>query len=275
MESPLAKYKRQPKLYISLPHGGKWYSKNNIAKTEDIEVYSMTANDEIALKVPDGLYSGKVVTEVIRNCIPSIKDPWMIPMTDFDYLLASVRLASYGDTINIESKCRECQNIDTFGVEIQNILRHYESIEFESDVKINDFLFRMRPLYYKEASELSKVSMQVQRTLVQTIPKIEDETERQENIDALYAQINQATLNAVSATVVDISTPDGEVESQPQIVQDFIKNGDPVFFNSLQEAYKKNTEKFTLPKSNVECSECGHKTQIAPNLDYANFFGVG
>jgi len=275
MESPLQKYTRQPKLYISLPHGGKWYSKNNITKTEDIEVYSMTANDEIALKVPDGLYSGKVVTEVIKNCIPSIKDPWMIPMTDFDYLLASIRLASYGETINVESKCKKCENIDTFGIEVQSVLNHFESIEFVPDVKINDFLFRMRPLYYKEASDLSKISMQVQRTLMQSIPKIEDPDERQESIDALYAQINQATLNAVAATVVDISTPDGEVESQPQIVQDFIKNSDPVFFNTLQEAYKKNTEKFAIPVSDVECSECGTKSQIAPNLDYANFFGIG
>jgi len=27
--SPLAKYARQPKLYISLPSGGNWYSQNN------------------------------------------------------------------------------------------------------------------------------------------------------------------------------------------------------------------------------------------------------
>ena len=67
MQSPLAKYVRQPKLYINLPSGGNWYSKNNLDSPTEIEVYSMTANDELALKTPDGLYSGKVVTKVIYN----------------------------------------------------------------------------------------------------------------------------------------------------------------------------------------------------------------
>lgn len=274
MDSPLAKYTRQPKLYMNLPNGGKWYGKN-IDKVEEVEVYSMTASDEIGLKTPDGLYSGKVVTNVIKNCIPAIKDPWFIPMTDFEYILASIRLASYGEIINIDSTCSSCKNVDTFAIDIQNILRHYEQIEFKSEVKINDFLFRMRPLCYKEATELNKISMQVQRSLMQTIPTIEDDDKRQETIDSLYEQINMATLNAITACVVDISTPDGEVESQPIIIQDFIKNSDPIFFNTLQKAYKENTEKFTLPKSDIECSSCGHKDKISANLDYASFFERG
>lgn len=273
-QSPLAKYTRQPKLYINLPNNGKWYGKN-IDKVEEIEVYSMTASDEIALKTPDGLYSGKVVTNVIKNCIPSIKDPWLVPMTDFEYLLASIRLASYGDTINIDSTCTECSNVDTFSIDVQNILRHFETVEFNSEVRINDFLFRMRPLCYKEATELNKISMQVQRSLVQTIPTIENDEQRQETIDALYEQINQATLDAISACIVDISTPDGEVENQPFTIQEFVKNSDPVFFNKIQEAYKANAQAFSLPKSDIECSSCGKKDKISTNLDYANFFGLG
>lgn len=273
--SPLAKYLRQPKLYVNLPSGGNWYSKGNLETATDLEVYSMTANDEISLKTPDGLYSGKVVTKTIQNCVPGIKDAWMIPMVDFDYIMAAVRLASYGDHIQIDSVCSKCQNKDSYQVEVQNILSHLENAEFNTEVRVEDFVFRLRPLYYKEATELNKISAYVQRAMVQTIPKIKDEDEKQETIDNLYAQINEATTNALTSCVVEIVTPDGETESHPQFVKEFILNSDPKFYNEIESAYRKNNENLKLPESNVECSECSNKYTVSTNLDYANFFGGG
>ena len=273
--SPLQKYLRQPKLYISLPSQGLWYAKNNIDKTEDIEVYSMTANDEISLKIPDGLYSGKVVTNLIKNCVPSIKDPWMMPMIDFDYVLAAVRMASYGDTITIDSACPECSNQDTYSVEVQGILNHIENAKFQHEINVDGFIFRIRPLYYKEVTELNKISMFVQRALAQAIPNIEDEDAKQEQIDLLFEKINNATKDAVTAGIVEIVTPEGESVTNPQFIRDFVLNSDGGFFGKIQDLYKQNTEALAIPPSEVECSECSHKYNVATNLDYSNFFGEG
>ena len=273
--SPLAKYLRQPKLYISLPSGGNWYAKNNLETAEELEVYSMTANDEINLKTPDGLYSGKVVTKTIQNCIPGINDAWMIPMVDFDYIMAAIRLASYGEHIQIDSVCTSCKNKDTYQIEVQNILNHLESVEFVSEVRVEDFIFRLRPLYYKEATELNKISSFVQRALQQTIPKITDDEERQNTIDSLYEQINNATSNALTTCVTEIVTPDGDVETHPQFIKEFILNSDPKFYNTIENQYRENNKKLKLPESEVECGECEHKYKIAANLDYSNFFGGG
>lgn len=273
--SPLQKYTRQPKLYIDLPSRGNWYAKNNIDKVEEVEVYSMTANDEIGLKIPDGLYSGKVITNLIKNCVPSIKDPWMIPMIDFDYILAAIRLASYGDSINIDSSCPKCENRDTYSIEIQGILDHIQTVKFQSEIKIEDFIFRIRPLYYKEVSELNKISTYVQRSLSQVIPKIEDEDQRQEQIDLLFQQINEATKLAVASGITEIITPDGESETNPVFIKDFVLNNNPVYFNKIQELYKTNTQSLAIPSSEVECSNCSNKYSISTNLDYSNFFGEG
>jgi hypothetical protein len=273
--SPLAKYLRQPKLYISLPSGGKWYSKSNVDSAEDIEVFSMTANDEIALKTPDGLYNGTVVVNVIKNCIPKIKDPWMVPMVDFDYLLASIRLASYGENINTDAACPKCSNVDTYGVNIQGILQHIEKAEFRSEIRVDDFVFRIRPLYYKENIELSKTSMMVQRALNLQIPNITDDDEKQKQIELLFSTINDSTSNAVTSGVIEIVTPDGETEKNPVFIKEFILNSDPKFFNAIQDLYKENNRNLSLPKSEVECSECKNKYTITTNLDQSNFFGQG
>ena len=74
--SPLQKYKRQPKLFIDLPSKGAWYSPQVAEKFEELEVYSMSASDEIAVKTPDALITGNAVVNIIQNCIPEIKNAW-------------------------------------------------------------------------------------------------------------------------------------------------------------------------------------------------------
>ena len=273
--SPLGKYLRQPKLYINLPSKGQWYAKNNLDSAEELEVYSMTAADEINLKTPDGLYSGKVVTKVIQNCIPGIKDAWMIPTRDFDYIMAAIRLASYGEFIQMGASCPKCQTEDQYQTEIQSILTHLENVEFNTEIRVDDFIIRIRPLYYKETSEVQKINTFVQRALYVTIPKITDEKEKDATIEQLYEQINNATVDAVTSCVTEILTPEGESETNPVFIKEFLLNNDPKFFNAVEETYKKNNQALALPKSEVECSECKELYTISTNLDYASFFGKG
>tara|TARA_B110000503_G_scaffold44691_1_gene72975 strand:+ start:1558 stop:2403 length:846 start_codon:yes stop_codon:yes gene_type:complete len=273
--SPLAKYARQPKLYISLPSGGNWYSQNNLTKTSDIEVYSMTASDEIALKTPDGLITGDSVISVIKNCIPAIKDPWMIPMIDFDYILASIRLASYGENITTSGACEKCQNVDQFEISVQSILDHIASAEFQTTIPVNDFTVRIRPLYYKETTEINKVSTTVQRAITQQIPNIKDEDEKQKHIESLYAMINDSTLNATISGITEIITPDGDTETNQISIKEFIKNTDPIFYNKVQDAYKNNAKQMEIPLSMVACSECEHEYKVSASLDQSNFFVRG
>ena len=68
--SILKKYQRQPKLYIDLPSQGKYYSEGSLTKHEEIEVYSMTASDEIIIKTPDALLNGEATARIIANCVP-------------------------------------------------------------------------------------------------------------------------------------------------------------------------------------------------------------
>ena len=273
--SPLAKYSRQPKLYISLPSGGNWYNSKTLSKADEIEVYSMTASDEIALKTPDGLITGNSVVDVIHNCVPAITDAWMIPMIDFDYILASIRLASYGEHIATSGTCPKCANVDQFEIAVQSVLDHITNTKFQTDIPVNNFTVRIRPLYYKETSEVNKVSTTVQRAITQQIPNMTDEDEKQKHIQSLYAMINESTLSATIAGITEIVTPDGETETNPVTIREFIKNTDPIFYNKIQDTYKKNTQEMSIPKSTVACGECEHEYEVSTNLDQSNFFDTG
>ena len=279
-QSPLKKYNRQPKLYIDLPSKGQWYKSGALEKTEELEVYSMTANDEIATKTPDALITGNAIVKIIENCIPGIKDAWSITTRDLDYILASIRIASYGDTMNISHTCIKCSNEDTFSIPLQTLLDHLQSAQPIYEIKIRDFAFRLRPLMYKEiiANQLS--SMKVRRQLYQI--SASDETtdtdeinKRTDAMNLLYEDITQQTKDIICSIVTEIVTPEGESETNPIFIKDFILNNESEFYNIVQTSFADNNLKLTAPANEVKCSECEETAKVTPSLDYSSFFSRG
>lgn len=272
LSSPLKKYPRVAKLHIELPSQGRFYPSGALSKTSELEVYSMTANDEIRMKTPDALYTGIAVADMIKNCVPAIKDPWAMPNLDFDYILAAIRLATYGSTIELGVKCSKCSEESTYEIEIQRILDHFTSQTFIDEININDFTFYLRPLTYKELTIVRKETFSVQRNLTQYIPKIEDLNQRQEKVNELYDKINELQTDVMYSIVSKIVTPDGEEETDHTQIVDFLKNSGPEFYHGLKAAYAKMNEVWAVPKSKVTCPNCNNEDAITPNMDYSSFF---
>ena len=275
--SPLQKYKREPKLLVDLPSKGNWYPQGTLVKAEEMEVYSITASDEIKLKTPDALFTGQVIPDLIQKNIPAIKNAWMMPVIDVEYCIAALRLASYTDTIEFNIKCPECQSEDTYGFKLQSIMDHFSNAVFQDEVLVDGFRFRIRPLTYKEETENNKINFKLQRTIIQNIPKLSEEDQEKE-LDKIYEQINSLLENIICQSITEVTTPDGDQETQPQFIREFILNsGEKKFYNEISKVFEKNKNSFSVPKSSIQCSneECKHEYQSGITLDYSNFFGNG
>ena len=100
--NPLQKYFRQPSVYIKLPSGLQ-YGTDVIepSTTGELAVLPMTAMDEVKFKTPDALMNGQGVVDVIQSCIPQIKDAWKITSYDLDSIFLAIRIATYGETVDI------------------------------------------------------------------------------------------------------------------------------------------------------------------------------
>ena len=100
--NPLNKYFRQPAIYVSLPSGTN-YPSHVVTPTQtgELGVMPMTAKDEIRFKTPDALMNGQGVVDVIQSCVPDIKDAWEIKSYDLDTILVAIRIATYGETMEI------------------------------------------------------------------------------------------------------------------------------------------------------------------------------
>ena len=164
-QNPLRKYFRQPKVYITLPSKGKFYQPNsiNIPEGEEYPVYAMTAKDELTMKTPDALLNGAATVEIVKSCVPAIINPWAMPSIDLDAILIAIRIATYGDTMEIETKAPVTGEDRTFSVDLRTLLNKLVTKEYNTELQLGEMKINTRPLTYREFTDASLKTFEEQR----------------------------------------------------------------------------------------------------------------
>ena len=67
IQNPLSAYFRAPKMYTTIPSGGRFYGPEILESTDNNEypVFPMTTKDELMLKNPDALLTK--ISKIIRS----------------------------------------------------------------------------------------------------------------------------------------------------------------------------------------------------------------
>ena len=139
--NPLKKYFRQPSIYVTLPSGANYAPEVlEPSKSGEIGVMPMTAKDEIRFKTPDALMNGEGVVQVIQSCVPQIKDAWNIKSYDLDTILIAIRIATYGETMDINFTVPVAKETVSHTVNLPAILDQLKQIKIEDSFTMQDGL---------------------------------------------------------------------------------------------------------------------------------------
>jgi|TARA_B110000240_G_scaffold51905_1_gene59428 hypothetical protein len=283
MSSFLEKYKRQPKIYIDLPSQGTFYSPEVLEdqKFTSLPVFGMSAMDEIMFKTPDALFSGEATAQVIRSCIPSILDPWSIVGYDLDYLLISIRIATYGDTIPVSTSCPKCDEQTQNEINLSGLLANFANHGVKESFDINELTFNLKPITYKASTDFSVQRYHIDRAIAQLENQDVSYEEKQKELNQLLFDITKLNLQVATAHVESIQTTEDvedeeNIELDPDAIVDFISNNDSEFYTKLQDGITALTEKWNLPAFDITCAseECNHTYKTTLDLDYSSFFGL-
>ena len=234
--NPLSSFMRQPKIYIRLPSGGQYWPAGSIIPTENGEfpVYSMTARDELLLKVPDALLSGQAVVDVIQNCIPNIKNAWQIPSIDLDVILIALRLATYGEQMKTPVSLNDDIEIE-HTIDLRTVLDALQnSIIWDPLIQINDELIvYVKPLTYKQIADSALKTFETQKIMsVINNDTINDE-EKIKIFQESFNKLTEVTINLVQNSVYMVESTAGTTDNQ-QHIQEFLNNIDKEIFNKIQ-----------------------------------------
>ena len=279
-QNPLKKYFRQPKLFITLPSQGNFYPKGAIDFPEngELPVYPMTAKDELTMKTPDALLNGQATVDLIQSCVPNIKDAWQMPSIDLDLILIAIRIATYGENLDITTKVPNTGKEKEYTVDLRKILQQLSAPGYEHNIEINGMQVFLRPLTYKEFTDASLKTFEEQRIFRLVNDQNIPDQEKLSRFSESFLKLTQLTVGMISKSIAKIVIDDTEVTDQ-RFIKEFIDNADKEFYNQITDHLELQKSKFQIKPMKV-ISEPEEVAEGAPEefevpitFDQSNFFG--
>jgi hypothetical protein len=262
-------------MYFKLPSNGVGYSKDvvEIPPNNELPVYPMTAIDEMTLRAPDGLFNGAAMVDLIKSCIPNIKDPWSINSIDFDASIIAIKAATGNGKMSVSSTCPACSEVTDFDVALLQILADIKDVNYDDVMSIRELKVKFRSLTYAETNQNNIAQFQVQKTVFD-LQNVEDSDQKQEVLKNMLKKLGELVTDAVSTTIEYIETPETKVTDKA-FIRDFLNNCDRETNSAIKDRSIDLRKKNDIKPLQVTCPECSHKYEQQIIINATDFFDIG
>lgn len=274
MQNPLVAAYRKPALYVSLPSGGKYYLKKpQLSVDNELAVYPMTARDELVSKTPDALFNGEATISMIHSCCPDIEDPREMPVNDLLAVLIGIRIASYGDNLDVDVNCPECNHLNQLTVNANAILGSVGPTTNPDKVTLpNGFVIKTKPYTLQDRTTLQVQNIK-QRKLIESLAdaNLTDE-QREAKFGQTFVELADLTVSLISNCIVGVQIPDSDnIVDRDQILE-WLKTITKKDYDMIKETVEGLSNSKTESKFSANCQECNHSWETSVDMDIANFF---
>lgn len=221
MSNPLLEKIKLPGKIFQLPSKGIFYNDELKNINGEIHVQPMNTFDEIILKNPDMLFSGRAMEPVFANCIKDINKPNDLLGKDIDAIMLFLRLVTYGPIYEI-SASHNCENakyhIYNINLEemVQNMkyidpaeMRDIFVIELENGQVVNlrparyiDTIQLMQENQNKKELTVDDIKKNVELNMLSIIKDIDGISDR----ELILEWIQQAPANLIEKIITKVSS---------------------------------------------------------------------
>jgi len=277
-ESKLSKYYRAPKLYVRVPSQGAFNPDIQQTMSDELAVMAMTGRDETMIKNPDALLNGEAVTSVIKSCVPGIKDPKELPITDIDTLLVAIKIATTGDEHEISAKCPKCKTETGGVVNLRNILPTAKMLESEYPVRLDTGVtVYIKPYTYALQTEVALAAFDEAKTLQNLTKEKDINAESMSVYNKSFRKMAEMSVSMLARSIVKVVTPDGDEVSDPNEIYAFIQNVDSNAAKTIDNVLEKINSLDIDKKVSLTCEkeDCKHQWTTEIEFNVADFFAVG
>lgn len=257
--NPLLARVQIPGETFRLPSGGLFYTNGELdsnVRNGEVHVHPLTAVDEIIIKNPDKIMSGKGVSEVISRCIPEILQPGRLFAKDVDFLLIALRKVTYGSDIKVEYKhnCEQARE-HVYKFDINDFITDAKAIDpttidqmFTTQLP-NGQMVRLKPMKFDDVIEMM--------SFVAKSQNMEYEELRFKLFDILTTVIDR----------VD------EVTNQTHIREWMRTIPDP-WVKQINNVIVKNSDWGVKVTRTNKCKDCGQSIELEIDLNPISFFTI-
>ena len=279
--NPLSKYYRQPGVYIKLPSGGKYFSEGAFQPTAngEIPVLPMTAKDELNFKTPDALLNGQATVDVIQSCVPNIKDAWQVVNHDVDTILLAIRIATFGENMDIEAPVPVTNEMQTHSVNLPGILETLAISELKDEITTKSgFKIKVAPLTYKDLTKNQLAAFEQQKIYATVSNSQLGEDEKSLRFIQSFRKLSELNFEVLVESLVSITTPDGNTTTDKAQIKEFFDNATAKITEEIQNALAELRLQGSIKPMKVKATEEQIKAgvpatyEVPITFDNANFF---
>ena len=234
--NPLNKYFRQASIYVSLPSGTN-YPPHVVTATQtgELGVMPMTAKDEIRFKTPDALMNGQGVVDVIQSCVPDIKDAWQIKSYDLDTILVAIRIATYGETMEINFTVPGVNENVSHTVNLPAMLDQLKATKVDGHVTLKDGLkITVRPLTYKDMTSTSLQTFQQQKMYSAIQDSQLADEEKAKRFNDAFKVLTDLNASILLKNISIITMTDGTEITDPAHIKEFVDNANTTLIKEIE-----------------------------------------
>ena len=235
--NPLNKYFRQPALYVALPSGTD-YPPHVVTPTEtgELGIMPMTAKDEIRFKTPDALMNGQGVVDVIQSCCPNIKDAWQIKSYDLDTILIAIRIATYGETMEINFNVPGANENVSHTINLPTLLEQIKTQQIDTEFTLRDGLkIKVRPLTYKDMTATSLQTFQQQKMYGAIQDSQLSDEEKATRFNDAFAKLTELNSSILLKNIAGVIMTDGTEVTDPTQIKEFVDNANAALIKEIEE----------------------------------------
>ena len=273
-------FMRQPKIYIRLPSNGEYWPEGSLVPSETGEyaIYSMTAQDELMLKIPDALMNGQAIVDTIQHCVPNIKNAWHTPNIDLDVILIAIRLATYGEQMTTPIKFGELEL--EYSIDLRKVMDSLQNqISWDPIVSINDELtVFVRPINYKQMSTSAMQAFETQKIIQMVNDEKISDADKVEIFKDSFSKLTEVTIGMIGASIYKIDSSQGSTDN-PTYIKEFVDNVDKEKFDKIQKHIEKLKDQNSIKPISVAVTEemrengvTGESVDVPLTFDASTFF---
>ena len=278
--NPLNKYFRQPAVFVTLPSGGAYPPHvMTPSQTGEVGVQPMTARDEIIFKTPDALMNGQGMVDVIQSCIPDIKDAWQISNYDLDSILIAIRIATYGETMNISFTVPGTTEKVDHSLNLPALLDDIKKTTVKNEITLKDGLrIAVRPLTYKDMTSTALQTF-TQQKLYSTVQNADMAPEEKvKRFNESFKALTDLSHTILLKNISKIITIEGVEVTDPTQIKEFVEKANATLIKELQDELVNLRTQGAVQPIKLKASEeqinkgAPASYEIPVTFDTANFF---
>jgi rubredoxin len=204
--------------------------------------------------------------------MPNIKNAWQIPAIDLNTILVAIRIASYGNDLEIDTQCPHCEAENSFGVNLRGVLDQMTVPDFSKSLNSAGIEIYFKPLSYEQQSAINTAQFEQQRVLSQLPSSDLSEEEKTKMLNDTLEAITKITIQAITYTISAIRTPSALV-TEPEFIREFLVNCDHALYAEIRKHAINLRASDDLQPLVIKCPDCGTEFKQPFTMDTASFFG--